>query len=997
MPHNLNEDSPAGLQIRLFGGLQIFLKGQPLTRFISNKVPALLAYLVVTGRSHTRDTLATLLWGNLPEADAKNNLRQSLFNLRQSIEPYLIVTRDTVAFDTSQNYFLDVDQFARQTSPHRPAEQSLPLLQEAISLYTGDFLAGVFVRDAPEFEDWALNQRTRWHDLALQTLQTLVNDAMNRAAYPAAIAQAGRLLTLDPWREDVHRQLMLAQARLGNLAQALRQYELCNRMLWETFQVEPSGETKALHRRIRLALHEPRHQLPAQLTPLVGRKAELALIQQRLADPTCRLLTLIGPGGVGKTRLALEASGRSEQAFLNGVCFVPLASVNPAQPDSLLLALTDGLRLVLTGAAPPRQQLIEQLAAKELLLVLDNLEHLLAQIGWFNDLLQKAPHLKILATSRERLKVTGEWVIPLSGLPTNDLNEAGQLFVLNGQRVQPHFHLDEQNRPAVAEICRLVEGLPLGIELASAWVDQLSCPEIAQEIVKSLDFLRSSGWLHPGRQQSLQAVFNHSWNLLTPAEKQVFPALAIFRGRFSWKAAQQVTGISGPLLHSLVDKSLVRRPDKQSYELHEVIRQYANQKLGEESGREFGNRHAAYYAHWLAKQEAHLFTPQEGAIFQTIMAEHDNLRAYWQWALAQGQFGLLEQGLKTMATFYATQGRFQEAAGWLEQTSAELGNFPEAGRLLNRVQARWATACLRGNNRPQAESLFQQALAGARVWAIPADLGFVLLNMGYFTVTSGRYDLAHEQFSESLAQYRLAADQKGIANALSALGALSNVTGDVTNGRRYLEESVAISRQIEDEAGLRSSLTNLGNLFFLQKDYPQAATHYQAVLPLCQKAGDRHSEAIIWSNLGAIAFETGQFDQAETLLQRGVAVFQEQNSLQALLQSKAMLSAVYRMLGKVAEAKAELSWILHKIEAEQLLHLLPDAVYEVALLFLKVGQPAKTLNLLHWVRQNPISRAEIRQGAEKQIAELGQMTRPGPPSTSIDIAQLLTDLTEGIG
>ncbi len=974
------------LEIQLLGGLHLRYNDRSLTNFMSNKVPALLVYLAVTQRPHQRDALATLLWGEMPDEDAKNNLRQSLSNLRKFVEPYLLITRDTVEFNTAAPHILDCAQFLHAIQPHpeQPLGEQITRLHNAASWYQGDFLAGFWVRQAPEFEEWALLQRTRFREQALQTLHTLTNHYLHSGDYAAAIESANRLLVLDSWREEAHYQLMLALARTGQRSAALQQYETCRRLLETELGVEPSVEITTLANRIRAALQKSRPPLPVSTIPFVGRVAELALLHQRLADPTCRLLTLTGPGGMGKTLMALEAAAANQIRFLNGACFVPLAGVTAESQDAVLFALIDALPLSLTGSTAPQKQLYEALSRQELLIVLDNVEHLVEQVGWLDDLLRQAPALKILATSRERLDLSGEWVIELDGfpIPTTTAPDAvqtgaGELFIATARRVQANFEVTPDNAGPIRTICQLVGGLPLAISLAAVWVHTLTCAEIAHEIASTLDFLSSTRRDMPARQRSLRAVFDHSWRRLAPSEKEAFASLSIFHGSFSRKAAQRITGVTPAMLTSLVAQSLLRYQQDGRYELHPVLQPYADEHVADEARLRLQADHAAYFASWLSAQESHLNTPRESDIFSEMRSDHDNVRAYWKWSLLHHQLPLLAQGLTTLRQFYSEQGRYREGMEWLEKTAALLTSIvanasgnSSARELLGKVLARWAVFCLWGGEWLRADALFQETLPIARHAADPAELGFVLVNQGYLTVLSGEYGSAEQQFMESLHHYRVAEEGYGIANALSALGALCNVTGDWERARDYLEESVAISRRIENENGLRSSLTNLGNVFYLYGDHARARDYYLEVLPLCQKVGDRSAEAVIWSNLGSLAQERGDFAEAEALLQTGLAIFKDLNSWQYVIHGTASLAGVQVAQGNYEQARAALQWALQKAMAEQIHHMIPVVVYEAALLYAAQRQGVQTLELLYWVLDHPATLAEQKQGAEERRVEL---------------------------
>ncbi|NJN81703.1 MAG: hypothetical protein HC802_05035 [Caldilineaceae bacterium] len=526
------------LEIHLLGGVQIALNGAAQPHFISSKIPALMAYLAVTGRVHQRDALAALLWGEMPDSAAANNLRQALTNLRKHFDRSLLITRETVAFNQDAPWFVDAHLFEARvrSSTDKPTEERVALLRQALALYRGDFMEGFFVRDSPDFEDWLLVQRVRLREVALQGWGVLTELLLDSGDYDAAVETAGCLLSMDPWREEAHRQRMLALARSGQSSAALAQFQSCRAVLRQEFGVEPSAETSALDERIRAARHGPRHSLPAATSEFVGREQELNAIQRRLASPACRLLTLVGLGGCGKTRLALQAGGALAQAFLNGVWFVSLAAVHPGDTEAFLTTMATSLALA-PGSDDLRDRLIRHLRPLESLIILDNLEHLLDEVAWLSDLLVAAPDLKILATSRERLDLQAEEIMQVHGLPVppDDTSApetfaAVRLFAARAQRVEESFRLSEANAPAITQICRLVGALPLGIELAAVWVHQLSCAEIAQSIAQDIDFLATRRRDVSPRQRSLRAAFEHSWRLLGADEQQAFAHLSVFRG-----------------------------------------------------------------------------------------------------------------------------------------------------------------------------------------------------------------------------------------------------------------------------------------------------------------------------------------------------------------------------------------------------------------------------------------------------------------------------------
>ncbi len=638
---------PKALKLRLLGRPQVFLHAEPVVDFVSEKALGLLCYLAVRDGVHARATLANLLWGEMPDRRAKANLRMAIYNLQQLLPGYFHVTRLDVTFERQTECWLDVEQL--QVEEYRLKAQ--PIEQEAatslrtlLDLYRGDFLEGFDLKDAPGLEEWLLTERERLRQVALRSFQRLADRLLNQGEYVETIAVLRRLLALEPWREVSHRQLMLALARTGDYTGALAQYALCRRVLVEELGVEPMPETSALDTRIRIARALPiRHNLPPPRPLLVGRETELKTLTRLLADPARRMVTLVGPGGIGKTRLALSAARQQVHSFLHGVWFVPLASLTA--PEHLPATIGSALQFAFTGKDSPKVQLLRYLHNQELLLVLDNFEHLLDGVEFVAELLQAVPQLKLLVTSRERLNLQEEWVFAVTGLayPMDETVAAWEeysavrLFSERAQRVHAPFRLREAEKSALVRICQLVEGMPLGVEMAATWVGRFTCSEIATEIERSLGFLTTSLRNIPERHRSMRAVFDHSWELLSSEEQRVLRQLAVLRGEFSREAAEQIALAARATLHALVDKSLLRwnaLPDgTQRYEFHELIRQYAYERLVEYRENEVVEaRHLCFFLQLAERSEPQLGGSEQALWLARLEREHDNLRAALDWS-----------------------------------------------------------------------------------------------------------------------------------------------------------------------------------------------------------------------------------------------------------------------------------------------------------------------------------------------------------------------------
>ncbi|MFL7807792.1 MAG: BTAD domain-containing putative transcriptional regulator, partial [Anaerolineae bacterium] len=527
-----------------------------------------------------------------------------------------------------------------------------------------------------------------------EELREQVSDALQRLAHwygdhgehESAIPYARQWLALDPLHEPAQRELMALYARSRQRAAALRQYAECERGLGEELGVLPSPETVELYEAIRAGrelspqapagvvdLLEPsssrRHHLPLQGTPFVGRRQELDELERLLAHSAeARLVTVVGPGGMGKTRLVLEAAARQLDRYPDGVWFVSLASVQSA--GAIVPTVAQVLGVSFFGMDPPGQQLLRYLRGKRMLLVLDNLEHLLGGVDLLMEILRTAPEVQLLVTSRVRLNMREEQAFTLGGMDypqlpagapvTDDVRRHGSvvLFVRSAQRARSAFKLGQAELPHVVRICQLAQGMPLAILLAAAWVPALTPAEIAAEMERSLDFLAADWRDEPERHHSMRAVFDATWGMLTEKERRVFARLSVFRGGFTREAAQAVTGADLRALISLVNKSLLQRGRGGRYEVHELLRQYAAGKLEEvpEEKKETLDLYADYYVEFLARKEMELWRGDR----QEAWSEIDNIRAAWHWAMACRRVSDIHRPLHSLFRLYHGSGLFQE-------------------------------------------------------------------------------------------------------------------------------------------------------------------------------------------------------------------------------------------------------------------------------------------------------------------------------------------------
>jgi predicted ATPase/DNA-binding SARP family transcriptional activator len=842
------------LKLILLGKLQAFLGDVPVTGFVSAKAQALLAYLAITRRPHTRDALSALYWGEMSDVDAKTNLRQALANLKKLVEPHVIIDRDSVAFNLDAPHWSDVGELDGLTFGAQPLRPDmLHRLDRAAALYRGDLLEGLMIRDAPEFEEWLVVQRERYRGLALQALIALSDHytAQGRVGLADAIGYTSRALMLDPWREEEHRRLMVLLARSNQRTAALAQYEKCREALQKEFGIEPSLETRKVFERIRLAGETPRAELPTRSTQFIGREVEISAVLQALTHG--RLVTLVGPGGIGKTRLALEVATQAGGDFINGVCFVGLTSVT--SPEFICNAINDALRLPTSNTAPPKTQLQNYLREKEMLLVLDNIEHLLAGAPVLSDILSAAPMVKLLVTSRERMNLRGEKVVMLDGLAHPDENVltvddlasfAGpQLFVERAREVSANtvFMPTGDDVLHIARVCQLVQGMPLGIELAAAWTRNISCGEIVREIEHGLDFLESTMRDVPERQRSLRAVFEHSWRMLSPQEQKVFARLSVFRGGCTRQAAETVAGATPAVLASLIDKSMLKRAESGRYELHEVMRQYGAAQLAAtpDSHEAVVLAHSHYYLHWLAQHHEWLYGNQQMATLQMLNADIDNIRAAWAAAVHHLDVSALSATLDGLDEFLAVQTQFQEATTVFAQTRDALQFTPST--LLGRVIAKLA---------------FHTTMLGQHVEGGALALQAMEL-------------LRERDPDQSDANH---SNERYCAQPLSTMGLAEAYSGHIERAEQCLLESLAIRRKFDDPM-ITGSLMNLGHLAWMRGQFAQSMAWVQEGLDMSRARGDRWNVARFSTALGVLANELGNLDAARLYLNDSLQVYRE--------------------------------------------------------------------------------------------------------------------------
>ncbi len=897
------------------------------------KALGLLAYLAVTREVHSRETLATLFWPDYNHTQSLAYLRNTLWTLNQTLgETWATVERDTIRFNPD-TIGVDTTDFLRLIPPpDTPYREAPPTLLQAVTLYRGDFMEGFSLRDSPAFDDWQSFQAESWRRQFTDVLEQLINAQIAAGEFSPAIENTRRWLALDPLYEPAHRQLMRLYAWTGQYAPAERHYHEADTLFKQELGVSLEAETIQLHGDIQARRLSPpiqdvpliRHaertsSLPPQNTPFVGRAEELTEIKRLLDDETCRLLTVIGPGGIGKTRLALQAGGLMSEA----VYFVSLTPMWSA--EFIIPAIAAALGHPLYAQSDTKTQLLNHLREKRCLLIMDNFEHLIESAGLLSEILAHAPGVKILVTSRQRLNLREEWLFEVQGLsyprspddPTIQGYSAVQLFVQSARRVKPDFRMAPADIPHIVRICQLVEGMPLAVELAATWMQMLSCQEIAQQIQENLDFLATDIHNVPERHRSIRAVFEQSWEQLSPQEQRCLSRMSIFRGGFQHQAAQAVADASLHLLRTLIGKSLLRRTASGRYEMHELLRQFADAKLSDTDRAATNRQHADYYIRFLEDREGLLKSVQQAEALNAIQGEIDNIGSAWWYVAEQHDVAGLQRAAELLMHFYLVRNRLDEYLGLIqkavESLSAESADADER-LLLARLLAFQASGYARTGRRPlvdgprsrslalavefmdhpsmalplvflgntlsvpglvneQTGRLIQQACARFEASGDRWGMAYALYQLGNFSHEKIQYQDAEQLFKQSLSLFRETGQPWGIGLALNMLAEIAVTLGDYLAAVPLLEACLPLFEQVEDRR--RAALVRTGLAWYTSRGENKERLALLDSLTIHQQVGDRRGVAMAYYDLGYLAYCQRQYTEAAQCYTQALAIFRE--------------------------------------------------------------------------------------------------------------------------
>ena len=872
-------------------------------------------------------------------------------------EPWVLQRKTSVQWNPANDCWIDIVEFDRLS-------EEIDTADRAVDLYTGDLLPEIY-------DDWLEFDRKRLRNQHLANLSDLAEHNRISGDLSSALEYNLNILEFDPWREDVIREMMLLKDAGGDRAGALRLYQEFKTRLFEELAIRPMPETEILRDRIRSyepslppsqraairsrisPISPPTTDLvgfPADPNPFVGRIAELNLISQKLADPEVRLLTILGSGGIGKTRLAVQAvrqlQGKTAR-FEDRIYFFSLAGVS--EPDRVAAQLARGLLGgVLTEKISPEVQVLDYLRNKKALIVLDSLEHLAGGLPVLPAILAQAPGVTVLATSRQPLNLQSESRLLLEGLeyPQTQGDEAPasfsavQLFDQVSERVAAGKVFSAEDYREIHAICRLVQGMPLAIEMAARWIRLYEPREVARQIAAGLDFLATSAADVPDRHQSIRAVFSHSWELLDEKLRRILCALSVFGSSFTLEAALAVADASALDLASLFDRSLLVRRPARSYSLHELLRLFVVDKREPSETETAKDRHTRYHLNLLAARSYALQSGNSRRPLQEIDQELANIRQAWEHALTVGNWVAIDRAMDGLFTYYGSRGNIEEGlvllkrahekaqkarpsipAPTVRRLAVRRGNllfrsgdseagirWMEAGLdteqsderafVLNRLSAAFLVV---GRNE-EAAKLLKEALAAAtrndnRIGRIEA-----LTVLGRMRYDTSHYEDALESYEQALLETRQFGTDRLLGRCLHGL--VHYQLGNYSESRRYLDRARQAYRDFGDREGETSALNQFVAVAHKVGDFQSAQGYYDQSLAINRDRGNTQGEAISLVGLANILHEEGYYEGAIDHHQRSLAILERRDHRHGIAIALGNLGNVWRDLGDFEKALA---------------------------------------------------------------------------------------------
>ncbi len=955
------------LELRTLGDLRITVDGRPAALH-SHKAQALLVYLAIEGEPQPRSSLAALLWPESDQEHANTSLRVALTTLNKSCRDYLNCNRQRIGIDWDKPVCADLNELlhcAEKAEDDRAQE-----------FYKGPFLAGFHIRDSEAFETWRTWQNERLMRVITRSFQRTIDRTLRGDVSRDPVALSQQLLKIEPLDESAHRAIMITHWRNGNHAAAIEQYQACLNLLQNELAAEPSDQTRSLYERIQRGDAPTTQHLPSdrstipQKRRLIGREEELSALLERIDSEQYRLVTLLGPGGIGKSRLAIEAVRKAADWFPDGAFFCTLASV-PSR-EFLLPAVSSTLGFYVDSwvtMLDPKSQLLDFLSTRKILLALDGFEHLTGCADLLADFLAHAPHLMLLVTSRERLKLSDEWEMPLEGLHVHKDEKPGvdprspafELFELRMAQASGDRQLDGPERTAAQEICSLVEGNPLAIELAAAWSGALAPSKILNQMQVSLDVLTTRHRDLPEQHRSLRAVFDHSWDLLPDHLQSTLTAIAVFRGTFIPEAAEAVAGATWVDLTALADRSLVRCNPLGRYELHALLKEYAVEKLLQDARatERVQSAHARYYLELLSRTAPEFLSTGMLAAREGVAKELANIWLALEWAIQHFDDECVYQAMDDLFSFYVVHG-WQEGAVALEYLVGRIS----ASRAGENQQQYWSRPLYRAAIARQAwflahlgrteecQSLSERCLAWMSTDDIPDDRSICLNNLGICACLLGQSDKGIEYLEQAIAV------GQGYARPVFPsyylwLGYIRFLQGLYAESMTEYQICYDLFETQGNQPGMAFALSKMGLSADGMGSYDQGLVYHRRALEIFRATNHLSGQAYTYSRMSVDAYGLGDYGQSVEWAEQGLKRFDALGHRWGISSSRCRLAFAEIGLGKLEQANGHLLDALSRAQEHQMTPLMLYAILGLACVLLLEGELERARELHYTVAANP--------------------------------------------
>lgn len=895
----------ADLWINVMGGLAIQAQEGRTVSIRSRKAEALLIYTLYSEKaSCEREELATMFWEDMPEQDAFTNLRVTLASIKKALQDILIISRRQVSINPQVSFESDGlrilavidDYLGHDLSRTELSLESCKKVAQKLSLYKGDFLQGFFIRNSIAFDDWASFKREILRNQFINAAQIVIGNFYQYGQYSEGIALASQLQFIDRFNDAGYHWLIRLYAADGQREAASSAFERYRDFLRKELKTEPDPQIAELAAQVAKGEFSPettqtdqaeklklpvRNNIPLHISSFVGRTHELDQLQSHLRNPQVRLVTLIGHGGAGKTRLAVQAARQNLSFFPDGVWFVPLEGVVSA--DLVLPEIYKQLKISYPKSSTAVSHLVDFLNGHRVLVVLDNFEHVLEASGIISEVIHQTLNSKFIVTSREMTGLPEETSIMIEGLHTHakagdaaqarpvrplkaEPSAAAELFIERASRVVPDFKPQAAEMTVIEEVCELVGGLPLGIELAAIGIKNFSLQDLRDNIAADLSFLQSDQPDLPERQRSLESVFNAFWDQLSEEEHVLMARLSVFHGVVTQTAARKVAEVSAFFLGSLVSRGLLQRAMPRGYRAHSMHRRYVSQKL-KENPQEYQSarqNHRDYYLSFVKAIEQQIRDNPQVSLLDEIEFEMDNIRAALAFTIEEQDEQTALEFCELLMPFWKIRAYYQEGYHWWRETF----NLDTNANQVMKATALCAAAKLVSvlGDYAEAENFSNRGLEIAREIGDQHIIARAFNSLGAVATASGQAEKAQVYYAQSLDIYKSLRIEQAIAGTQVNIAALEIQNGNLPAARESLNRALVTFRNVGDSIGIINVLTHYAMIELLQDQQEDARRVLVEALEKSWALNARNELVVTYLLLSAYHLARGEWTRSMEMI-----------------------------------------------------------------------------------------------------------------------------------